>query len=279
MSIPGWGSWSFDPVVWAALLAAGGFYVSMLRRVHRVTGQRVGAGHWLFYASGLSTLFVALESPIDPIGGSYLLSAHMFQHTLLADIAPPLLILGLRAPLLPLGVPREILKRTAPRSTLGRIWGTATNPWVALPAWTAATWAWAVPSVFDFTTQHAVVADLSHLTLFYTGFALWWLIIAPLPSDQRKTGIARLGYLGFSRAATAFVCLPLTWLGHTLYPTFATAPRAYGISAITDQRLAGASMCLIELLVFGIALVAVFVDLLGREERAQALADLAAAPR
>jgi hypothetical protein len=32
-------------------------------------------------------------------------------------------------------------------------------------------------------------------------------------------------------------------------------------------------------LVFGIALVAVFVDLTGREERAQALADLAAAPR
>jgi putative membrane protein len=279
MSVPGWGSWSFDPVVWAALLGAGAFYVSMLRRVRRVTGRPVGPGHWLFYASGLALLFIALESPIDAIGDRYLLWAHMFQHTLLADIAPPLLILGLRAPVLPLGVPRTVIKRTAPRTRLGRVWGIATNPWVALPAWAGATWLWAIPSVFDYTTQHPLLHDFSHLTLFYTGFALWWLIIAPLPSDQRKPGIARLGYLAFSRGATAFVCLPLTWLNRTLYPFYASAPRAYGISAITDQRLAGASMCLIELLVFGIALVWVFVDLLGREERAQALADLAAAPR
>jgi hypothetical protein len=34
-------------------------------------------------------------------------------------------------------------------------------------------------------------------------------------------------------------------------------------------------MCLIEFLVFGIALVVVFVDALGRDDRAQALGDLA----
>jgi hypothetical protein len=34
-------------------------------------------------------------------------------------------------------------------------------------------------------------------------------------------------------------------------------------------------MCLIEFLVFGIALVAVFIDALGREERAQALSERA----
>jgi hypothetical protein len=70
----------------------------------------------------------------------------------------------------------------------------------------------------------------------------------------------------------------LTWLNHTLYPRYVDAPRSYGISALTDQRLAGASMCLIELLVFGIALSVVFVDMLARDERAQALADLASAP-
>jgi hypothetical protein len=35
-------------------------------------------------------------------------------------------------------------------------------------------------------------------------------------------------------------------------------------------------MCLIEFLVFGIAMAVVFVDSLNREERAQALAELAA---
>lgn len=277
MGHPGWGSWSFDPVVWAVVLVAGAFYVTMLRRAHRVTGKAVGPGHWLFYWSGLAVLFIALCSPLDAIGDDYLLWAHMVQHTLLADIAPPLLILGLRAPVIPLGVPRRMLRHTARGGTVGRVWATATNPWVALPAWAAATWVWSIPAVFDYTSQHEAIHYFSHLTLFYTGFALWWMIISPLPSERRRPAIARLGYLGFSRFATAFVCLPLTWLNRTLYPLYVSAPRAYGISALTDQRLAGASMCLIELLVFGIALSVVFVDLLSQDERAQALADLASA--
>lgn len=250
----------------------------MLARVRRVTGKPVGAGHWVFYYLGLAVLAIALVSPIDPIGDGWLLWAHMFQHALLSDIAPPLLILGVRAPVLPLGMPRPLLKQFAPRGTLGRVWGVATKPWVALPAYALATWIWAIPAVFDYATQHALLHDFEHLTLFYTGIALWWLIITPLPSDRREPGMVRLAYLGFSRLASAAVCLPLTWLGHTLYPLYVDAPRAYGISALTDQRLAGATMCLIEFLVFGIAAAIVFVDALGREERAEALRDLAAMP-
>jgi putative membrane protein len=121
-----------------------------------------------------------------------------------------------------------------------------------------------------------VVHDFEHATLFYTGIALWWLIITPLPSDRREPGMIRLAYLGFSRLASAGVCLPLTFLGHTMYSLYAHAPRSYGISPMSDQRLAGASMCLLEFLVFGIAVAVVFIDALVREERAQALRDVAA---
>jgi cytochrome c oxidase assembly factor CtaG len=272
---PGWGSWSFDPVLWIVLVAAGTFYVTMLRRVHRRTGKEVGPGHWLPYFCGLGVLLVALGSPIDTIGDSWLLWAHMVQHVLIADIAPPLLLLGIRAPVLPLGMPKAALRRLAHRGWLGRFWGVATNPWVALPAWAAATWIWAIPAVFDFAAQHTVVHVIEHLTLFYTGLALWWLIITPLPSERRDSGWVRLAYLGFSRLASAVVCLPLTWLGTSLYSQYATGPHAYGMNAVTDQRLAGATMCLLEFLVFGIGVAVVFIDALGRDERAQALGELA----
>jgi cytochrome c oxidase assembly factor CtaG len=272
---PGWGNWSFEPLVLVALLAAGGWYASMLRRVRRRTGRRVGPGHWLFYWSGLGVLIIALLSPIDEIGERWLLSSHMLQHTLLSDVAPALIILGLRAPVLPLGLPRGLLGTIAPGGRLGRAWATATKPWVALPAWVLATWLWAIPSVFDYTAQHPLLHALEHTTLFYTGLALWWLIIAPLPSARREPGLVRLAYLAFSRGISAFVCLPLAWLNHTAYPLYASAPRSFGISALTDQRLAGASMCLIEFLVFGIALVAVFIDALSRDERAEALSERA----
>jgi len=262
-------------LVLISLLAAGGWYASMLRRVRERTGNPVGPGHWLFYWSGLAVLAIALLSPIDAIGDRWLLSAHMLQHTLLSDLAPALLILGLRRPVLPLGLPRGVLVKVSPGSVLGRSWQAATRPWIALPAWAAATWLWAIPSVFDYTAQHPPLHAFEHATLFYTGFALWWLIIAPLPSARRESGMVRLAYLAFSRGFSAFVCLPLAWLNHTVYPLYASAPRSYGVSALSDQRLAGASMCLIEFLLFGVALAAVFIDALSREERAQALRERA----
>jgi putative membrane protein len=277
-SLPGWGSWSFQPVVVLALLAAGVLYARMYRRAAaRSSTSAPNAGHWLPYAAGLLTLAVALLSPLDPIGDRYLLSAHMMQHVLLSDIAPALLVLGLRAPILPLGLSREALLALAPGGRSGRVLSRLTSPWLAIPLWVAATWIWAIPSVFDFAAQHQVVHALEHATLFYTGLAMWWLIIDPLPRARLRPNGERLALLGFTRLASACVCLPLTWISTTEYPLYANAPRAFGLSAINDQHLAGASMCFIEALVFGIAFVAVFISILGRDDSRMTLGEYAAA--
>jgi cytochrome c oxidase assembly factor CtaG len=266
MPHPGLGDWVFDPVFILALAALAVAYSSACRRL-RARGTPVGAGHWLPFAAGLFFLALALLSPLDPIGDSWLLSAHMLQHLLLADIAPALLVLGLRAPILPLGLPRELLRRTARRGTLGRIWHAATRPWIALPAWALATWIWSIPAIFDAAAAYPLLHATEHATLLWTGVALWWLIVDPLPSDRRRPHGQRLAILGFTRAASAAVCIPLTWLGHTIYPRYAEAPRAYGIPALTDQQIAGAGMCFLEFLVFGTAFAVVFLDILVREER------------
>lgn len=272
---PGWGSWTFEPLLVAILLAACGLYVDAYRRARRHS-RAVGPGHWLFYAAGILVLVVALCSPLDAIGDSWLLSAHMAQHVLLSDVAPALLVLGLRSPLLPLGLPRKALAAIAPGGRFGRLVGTLTSPWVALPLWTAATIGWAVPSVFDYAAQHPVVHAIEHITLFYTGLAIWWLVVDPLPRARLRPNGQRLALLGFTRIASAAVCLPLTWLSSLQYPLYANAPRAYGISAATDQHLAGAGMCFIEFLVFGIAFAAVFINMLGRSDAHDALIERAA---
>jgi putative membrane protein len=278
-TVPGWGSWSFNPIVVLALVLAGVLYVRAYRRAAS-RSTAVGAGHWVPYMCGLLVIAIALCSPLDPIGDEYLLSAHMVQHILLSDIAPALLVLGLRRPLLPLGLPRDVLLRIAPGGgRLGRVLARATSPWVAIPLWATATWVWAIPRVFDFAAEHQLVHDFEHATLFYTGLALWWLIIDPLPRARLRPGGQRLALLGFSRLASAGVCLPLTWIATTQYPRYADAPRAFGISAITDQHLAGAGMCFLEFLVFGIAFAAVFISVLGRSDAGDAIAERAAGDR
>jgi cytochrome c oxidase assembly factor CtaG len=274
--VPGWGSWTFEPVVIVALGLAAVLYARAYRRA-AAHSDAVGAGHWVPYGAGLIVVAIALLSPLDPIGDGYLLSAHMAQHVLLSDIAPALLVLGLRRPLLPLGLSRGALRAVAPGGgRFGRVLARLTSPWVAIPAWAIATWVWAIPSVFDYATEHSAVHAFEHATLFYTGLALWWLIVDPLPRARLRPGGQRLALLGFSRLASAAVCLPLTWLAKPEYPLYIHAPRAFGLSAISDQHLAGAGMCFMEFLVFGIAFAAVFISVLGRSDASDAVAERAA---
>jgi cytochrome c oxidase assembly factor CtaG len=180
---------------------------------------------------------------------------------------------------LPLGLSRRALMAVAPGGRSGRLLARLTSPWLAIPLWVLATWVWSIPSVFDFAAQHPTVHTIEHATLFYTGLAMWWLIIDPLPRARLRPNGQRLALLGFTRLASAGVCLPLTWLTATEYPLYAGAPRAYGLSAINDQHLAGAGMCFIEFLVFGIAFAAVFISMLGRDDSRVTLAEYASEVR
>ncbi len=275
---PGWGSWSFDPIAILALLAASYVYARAYRRARAATRPgALGAAHWLPYAGGIAAIAAALLSPIDAIGDSWLLSAHMFQHVLLSDVAPALIVLGLRSPVLPLGLAPRALRSIAPRGRFGRVLAVVTSPWVAIPLWAVASWVWAIPAVFDYAAQHSVVHAFEHATLFYTGLALWWLIVDPLPRARLRPNGQRLALLGFTRLASAAVCVPLTWMTAAQYPLYASAPRAYGLSALSDQQLAGAGMCFVEFLVFGIAFAAVFVSILGRDDARVSVAERAAA--
>jgi putative membrane protein len=268
MSYPGWSTWTIDPGLIVLLAAVAWLYARAYQRAKRLAGKRgPGVGHWLPYTTGLLVIALALMSPLDAIGDRYLLSAHMLQHILLSDVAPALLVLGLRAPVLPLGLGKGGLRLVAPGGRLGKTISRLTSPWVAIPLWAIATWVWAIPAVFDYSAAHTVVHAIEHATLFYTGLAMWWLIIDPLPSARRAPNGRRMVYLGFTRVASACVCLPLTWMTSTAYPRYVAAPRAYGISAITDQHLAGAGMCFLEFLIFGVAALAVFLNFLRRDEQ------------
>src|SRR5215212_8815049 len=92
-------------VVW--LIVAETLYVRALRTLARrgVAVPRLQVGLWHL---GLALQAIALLSPIGSLAED-LLSAHMVEHILLADLGAPLLLAGLRNPVLAFFLPRSVL--------------------------------------------------------------------------------------------------------------------------------------------------------------------------
>ena len=121
-------SWPFEPWVLFSLFLTAGVYLRGWLALHRRDAPRWPRSQPIAFGAGLSAIFLAVASPIEPFT-SLLLQVHMVQHLLLMMIAPSLLWLG--APQFPLlmGLPRPIrrywatplFRRPWLRETLARL--------------------------------------------------------------------------------------------------------------------------------------------------------------
>src|SRR3954470_8223680 len=100
-------SWPFDPWLVVTLVSLAAIYLRGWDVLRRRDSRRWSSGELAAFLGGLSAIFLALASPLEPFS-ALLLQVHMIQHLLLMMVAPPLLWLG--APLLPLvrGLPAPV---------------------------------------------------------------------------------------------------------------------------------------------------------------------------
>ena len=98
-------------------------------------GRVIGVGQRASYYSGLLLLLFATQTFIDPVGEQSLLSLHMLQHLLIADIPAPLLLYGVRAPVVYFFWPKPILVLFARIGWLRSLWRWLRQPPVALTFW------------------------------------------------------------------------------------------------------------------------------------------------
>jgi cytochrome c oxidase assembly factor CtaG len=240
---------SLEPA-WAelALLAlALGLYAALVRR--RPDGARPA-----LFAGGAVLAAAVLVSPLETLGRHYLLFAHLLQNVALAEWVPLLLVLGL-APVLLAGAPRW--------ASALRVLG---NPFVALPLWLAAYAAWHVPAAYEAALRNpGTLLVLEHVTYVAAGIGLWWPIVHGRRWAGRSGPKAIYLFVAFLLASPiglVFVLAP-----DAVYGYYADAPRVWGISALTDQRIAGAVMSLGEAVVFVLAFGIFFFRFLAEEER------------
>ena len=237
-----------------AALALGLYLRAWLRLRRRGRDDHASIGRLVLFTSGVTLAVLALVSPVDPIGEQYLLSVHMLQHVLLGDAAPALILLGLRGPLSLLIVPRPVLRRLARLTWLRRAARQLLRPVVALGLWAIVYAGWHIPAVYDYALSHQTVHDLEHLSFLLVGLLVWTLLVDPLP-HKRLTVRTRILVALVLFALGNVLADTLIIAPHTLYGAYATQPdRLWGLSPLTDQRLAGAVMMLEQLVTVGICM-------------------------
>lgn len=258
-------TWHLHPDV---VLWIGGWilvYLWGVRIIGRAAGRRVTRAQLAWFMSGMAVLYLGAGSPIHDIAEQRLFSVHMAQHLLFSLVAPPLLLLGIPDWLLrPLVRPRAMLR-------LGRV---LTAPLFALTLMGIVTVVTHMPAVVDYILRHHYAHFAAHVVLVAASLLMWWPVLSPLPELPRLSPPFQMGYLFVQSFVPTVLASFITFSDSVWYDFYAAAPRMWGMSAKTDQLVAGLIMKLAGGAVLWTVIGIVFFTWVAREERKEPNAPL-----
>jgi len=266
-------AWNIQPPVALSLVLPAVLYPEGVRRIRR-RGARSGwkTSRTACFLGGIAVLAIALVSPIDAYADS-LLSVHMVQHLLLMQVAPPLLLLGrpitlaLRASS---GAARARVSVFA-HSGIARALG---SPAVGFSAFAIVLWVSHFSPLYEATLTEGWLHALEHMVFLLAALLFWWPVVARDPGAARLSHPGRLLYLFLSMPVMSLLGFVVSSSNHVLYPHYVVTSGLLSVSGLADQRLGGTIMWESSMLVSVVALSAVLVDWMHREEQEALREDL-----
>jgi putative membrane protein len=191
------------------------------------TGQRAT------FFGALALIFLSLNGWLHDLSDYYLFSAHMVQHLLLAFVVAPMMIMGVSGDML-----RPLLRR-APVRRLAE-WGLAPTRCFAIFNIVIA--AWHLPPMYNYALAHHPVHIAQHLMILAASVVMWWPVLSPLRELPRLSYPGQMLYLFLMSIPMAIISVYIAYADGILYPMYASAPRVWGISPMSDQMIGGLIM-------------------------------------
>lgn len=186
------------------------------------------------FGSGVVLLVLAVCTPLDHIGETYLFSAHMVQHVILMFLLPPLFILGVPTWL------ADFLFRT---EGLGKLLKLAVHPIVAGVMFNAALIIWHIPAFYELALRDPFMHLVEHATFVLTSIAMFWVLIGTETREEPMHDGLKLLYILAVNIGQIPLFAALSFASSPLYPTYARAPRYFEtLTPLADQVLGGVIM-------------------------------------
>ncbi len=262
--------WSFDPLVAVPLLALAVLYLRGRRRILE-RGQRWPAQRTACFLTGLGTIALALQSPIEHYDTA-LFSVHASQHLLLAMVAAPLLAMGAPITMLLMTSPAPARKRIVRivHSLPVRIIG---YPLIAWVLFTMTLYALYFSPLFELSLRNQYVHDAIHLHFIAVGLLFWWPVVGVDPTRWRLHHLARVLYVFVMVPFHAFLGVAIMNSGHLLAPALAEFVRVWGPAPLADQQAGGAIMWGAGDIISLVAVIAILASWASYEEKVAARED------
>ena len=198
---------------------------------------------------------LAIVSPIDHIGETYLQWVHMLQHVLIADLGVVLILLAVRGPLTVFFLPRNLLAPLARARPLRRGLAILLQPRVSYAVWVVVLVGWHIPVLYEAALHHRYWHDVEHLSFVLGGALVWTQIVDP-GRHHRLTLGERLGYTALIFWTGQVMAYVILFSFEPLFSTYVDQPvRLLGLSPLADQRLAGLVMMGEQTITVGLAFV------------------------
>ena len=251
--------WHWDASVLAGIIAGLVLYSLGLIRLGQRPGGISARRVWqtVGYLTSLAAIFFALESPIDALSDQ-LFSAHMLQHVLLMHVAAPLMALS--SPLTPLLMALTGSARLAVGRWWGRgggvrsFWRALNRPLVVWSLYAGVLWFWHAPVFYTAALENETIHIVEHFSFFFAALLFWWKVIHGYAPRWRLRGYGVLFLLAEMAQGEVLGAL-LTYAPTPWYPVYQGQALLAGISALTDQQVAGLVMFAADGLVFSSALL------------------------
>jgi putative membrane protein len=202
------------------------------------------------FLCGLLLIALALLSPIEHVALESMLSFHLLQNVMLADWAPPLLVLGL-TPAMAAAAERYAWLRAV------------THPGFALPYWLAVWYIVHIPAVYGYGLDHRWALGFEHLLFVSAGVLFWW----PVLVAGHLQPVPKLAYLAAAFFLAAPVAAVIALASTTLYPFYGTTPHLFGLSPHDDQQIGGILMAVEQSALLFLVFSRTFMRMLAEDEQ------------
>lgn len=240
--------------LWSPFLAVFLFIIAFLYMyaIKKIPSQRERVPIWkkFLFIFGLVIFYVAQGSPLSLIGQHYLFSAHMVTMALTFIAVPPL-ILG--------GIPASFIRPLFQKPMVVKIVRWITNPIIVVLLFTGLYSVFHLPELFHIIMTNPLYLFIAKCVLLFVSFSMWWLLVNPLPEEDRLSNLQKLAVIFANGALLTPLAALIIFSESVLYSIYAEAHRIYpSFQPLDDQQTAGILMRIVQEIVFATMLAVLF---------------------